>query len=41
MTINLKEEQRANFINRFGPEELKKFSGIDLLKLIAAPKSSY
>ncbi len=36
MSIN---EERQNFINRFGPKELSKYEGADLLKLIALPKS--
>lgn len=37
MSIN---EERQNFINRFGPEQLSKYSGALLLKLIAAPKQT-
>lgn len=37
MSIN---EERQNFINRFGPEQLSKYSGASLLKLIAAPKQT-
>ena len=37
MSIN---EERQNFINRFGQEQLSKYSGALLLKLIAAPKQT-
>ena len=37
MSIN---EERQNFINRFGPKQLEKYSGANLLKLIAAPKQT-
>lgn len=34
------QEERQNFINRFGPEQLEKYHGAELLKLIAAPKQT-
>lgn len=37
MSIN---EERQNFINRFAPEQLSKYSGASLLKLLAAPKQT-
>lgn len=36
MSLN---EERQNFINRFGPKQLSKYQGKDLLKLLAAPKN--
>lgn len=34
------QEERQNFINRLGPEQLKKYHGAELIQLIAAPKQT-